>query len=321
MDSHSSYPPPPGPDQQSHPYNPIYAAAVAAQQQLNSAPQHDHLNYQQHNASPYPKIEPALDASLVDPATNGRVEPPTHANQVDQRPPPITPAPTSVPLHQPSTTSPVDPSQPKTNRLRKACDSCSIRKVKCDESGPPCKACAALEIPCTFDRPSRRRGPPNRHAEAIKKRRLESPTGGAVGVFPSASASPTQATHATHVTHATHAAQALAALSYPTNPSTLSVEHIAPLDFVELLINDFFTYIHPLCPFPHEPSFRAAFSRREDMHNKQFLALLATMIGSLVASYPRKPREHLKALHKEDMFSNHMALVERCQAVCSGRFI
>ncbi|KFY09680.1 hypothetical protein V492_05386, partial [Pseudogymnoascus sp. VKM F-4246] len=67
----------------------------------------------------------------------------------------------------------------KGNRLRKACDSCSIRKVKCDEEGPPCRACAALEIPCTFERPSRRRGPPNRHAESIKRRRLEegSPSG------------------------------------------------------------------------------------------------------------------------------------------------
>jgi len=176
---------------------------------------------------------------------------------------------------------------------------------QCDESGPPCKACAALDIPCTFERPSRRRGPPNRHAEAIKRRRLESPNGvgSGSGSIPS---SPT------------HAAQALAALSsHPANTS-LSAESILPVDTVDLLINDYFTYIHPLCPFPHEPSFREAWRRREDYNNRPFLALLASMIGALVASFPRKPRLHLKAQGREHLFPNHLALIERCQKVCAA---
>ncbi|KAK2626211.1 hypothetical protein QTJ16_004473 [Diplocarpon rosae] len=184
----------------------------------------------------------------------------------------------------------------KGNRLRKACDSCSIRKVKCDESGPPCRACAALEIPCTFERPSRRRGPPNRHAEAIKKKsRMESP----MGSF----SSPTSP-HNVAATLATFA----------SNP-TLSAEAICPISTLELLVDDFFTYIHPLCPFPHEPSFRAAFRAREDVKNPSFLALLASMVGVLVASFPRKPRLHLKAQHREHLFPNSMSLVERCHKV------
>jgi len=86
---------------------------------------------------------------------------------------------------------------------------------------------------------------------------------------------------------------------------------------LDLLIDDFFTYIHPLCPFPHEPSFREAWKRREDVKNKAFLALLASMIGALVSSFPRKPRQHLKAHKREHMFPNHMSLVHRCQQVCA----
>merc|ERR1712093_669372 len=119
----------------------------------------------------------------------------------------------------------------KGNRLRKACDSCSTRKVKCDESGPPCRACAALDIPCTFERPSRRRGPPNRHAEAIKRRRLEE--------SPHISGQSTPSSP-------THAAQALAALSsHPTHPP-ISAESVCDIQTLDLLVNDFFTYIHPL---------------------------------------------------------------------------
>jgi hypothetical protein len=83
------------------------------------------------------------------------------------------------------------------------------------------------------------------------------------------------------------------------------------------LIDDFFTYIHPLCPFPHEPSFREAWKRREDLSNSSFLALLASMIGALVASFPRKPLLHLKAQSREKLFPNHMSLVLRCHRVCT----
>jgi len=82
-----------------------------------------------------------------------------------------------------------------------------------------------------------------------------------------------------------------------------------------LLVDDFFTYIHPLAPFPHEPSFRAAFKHREDLSNPSFLALLASMVGLLVASFPRKPMMHLKAQHQEKLFPNSVSLVERCHKV------
>ena len=115
----------------------------------------------------------------------------------------------------------------------------------------------------------------------------------------------------------THAAQALAALSSHASNASLSAESILPVDTIDLLINDYFTYIHPLCPFPHEPSFREAWRRREDYNNRPFLALLASMISALVASFPRKPRLHLKAQGREHLFPNHLALIERCQKVCT----
>ncbi len=167
---------------------------------------------------------------------------------------------------------------------------------QCDEAGPPCRACAALDIPCTFNRPSKRRGPPNKHAEAFKKRKFDEENG---DTFSSAT-SPTNAA-ATLVTFSSH--------------PVVGAESICPLPVLELLVDDFFTYIHPLCPFPHEPSFRDAFKNRQDMNNPSFLALLASMVGVLVASFPRKPRLHLKAQNREHLFPNSMTLVDQCHRV------
>ncbi|PWY63234.1 hypothetical protein BO83DRAFT_324534 [Aspergillus eucalypticola CBS 122712] len=186
-------------------------------------------------------------------------------------------------------------------RLRKACDACSIRKVKCDTSGPPCRSCASLDIPCTYERPSRRRGPPNRHAEAFKKQKLaESPAG-----------SPSPSDHATP-----GGPGSVGSTTIPSStPAPLSAESICSMPTLGLLIDDFFTYIHPLVPVPHEPTFRAALERRDDLSNPTFLALTAAMVGTLVASFPRRPKRHLKTEAEKAAFPHSMALVRRCHDV------
>ena len=188
-------------------------------------------------------------------------------------------------------------------RLRKACDSCSIRKVKCDEQ-QPCKACEGLQIPCTFERPSKRRGPPNKHAESLK-RKYDSPEG------PSMSQP--------HPSSPTHAAQTLA---YFSQQQVISAETICPITMLHRLVDDYFTFIHPLVPLPHEQSFRDAFARRQDVGNPIFLALIASMLGYLVACFPRRPREHTRGgiplehqQQMESMYGNPVELVDRCHKI------
>ncbi|KAF3011940.1 hypothetical protein E8E14_010927 [Neopestalotiopsis sp. 37M] len=180
----------------------------------------------------------------------------------------------------------------KVTRLRRACDMCSSRKVKCDESGPPCKPCKDLNVECTFSREMKRRGPPNKHAEAAKaakRARME-------GLSPVQSIT-----------------DARAILGGQAN--VLDAEVIAPWPVLTLLVDDFFTYIHPLMPFPHEPTFRAAFNARADRTSTDFLALLASMIGVLVASFPRSARAHLKATHSTNLFPTAITMIDRCRAV------
>ena len=182
--------------------------------------------------------------------------------------------------------------QHKVTRLRRACDMCSQRKVKCDESGPPCKPCSDLNVECTFERQMKRRGPPNKHAEAARaaKRHRVDESGAPVN-----SLSPQDSQQNGH--------------------STLDAEAIAPWPVLELLVDDFFTYIHPLMPFPHEPTFRQAFAARADRTSTRFLALLSSMIGVLVASFPRSARNHLKSQHSADLFPTSVTMIERCRDI------
>ncbi|TDZ59655.1 Quinic acid utilization activator [Colletotrichum trifolii] len=213
---------------------------------------------------------------------------------------------------------------PKLTRLRRACDMCSQRKVKCDESGPPCRPCRELNVDCTFNRELKRRGPPNKHAEAARaaqRQRIDpvvalGPTFPAYAPSPSNSnptQNPTPNPTATPSPHNAAAAQALVSIAEGPGTARLDAEAIAPMPILELLIDDFFTYIHPLTPFPHEPTFRHSFANREDRTNPEFLGLLASMIGALVASFPRSARQHLKTQHSTHLFPRAIVMIEKCR--------
>jgi len=143
----------------------------------------------------------------------------------------------------------------------------------------------------------KRRGPPNKHVEAAKaakRHRLD----GNMSPGPH------------------NAAETLVSISgTQSSQPVLEAESIAPWPVLVLLVDDFFTYIHPLTPFPHEPTFRKSFANREDRTNREFLALLAGMVGCLVASFPRSARLHLKAQHGMNLFPKAITLIDRCRAV------
>ncbi|KAI0206692.1 hypothetical protein F4808DRAFT_3290 [Astrocystis sublimbata] len=194
-------------------------------------------------------------------------------------------------------------SSQKVTRLRRACDMCSQRKVKCDESGPPCKPCSDLQVECTFRREMKRRGPPNKHAEAARaaKRIQYDNTNDASPPIPH------------------NAADALvSAIAHePPRPPTLDGDAIAPWPVLQLWVDDFFTYIHPVLPFPHEPSFRQAFASRADRTDREFLALLASMIAVLIASFPRAARAHLKNQNITGSFPTTVTMIDHCLSIAA----
>lgn len=117
------------------------------------------------------------------------------------------------------------------------------------------------------------------------------------------------------------AAFGLAALgsapSAPVTQAPLSADSICDIATLSVLIDDYFTYIHPLIPIPHEPTFRQQFESRHDITDRSFLALLATMIEILVTSFPRRVKQIFTTPQARAMYPHASVLVSRCHSVFS----
>ncbi|ODA81293.1 hypothetical protein RJ55_04258 [Drechmeria coniospora] len=283
-------PPPPPPPQQQQQQQQQHEHQHQQQQQhehQQQQQQHEHQQQQQqHDALPPPHQHPSL---------------PPHQQHQQQL---LAAAPGAV-MRDPTI-------NPKLTRLRRACDMCSMRKVKCDDSTIPCKPCRELGVDCTSDRETKRRGPPNKHAEAAKAAKRARAASAVSPAAPLTAAVPSPR----------NAAKTLLDIS---SEAALDAESIAPMPVLELLVDDFFAYLHPLAPFPHEPTFRESFASRDDRTRPEFLALLASMIAALVASFPRSAREHLKSQHGVHLFPKAVVVVERCRDIAlharGGRWV
>ncbi|KAG9239907.1 hypothetical protein BJ878DRAFT_546840 [Calycina marina] len=222
-------------------------------------------------------------------------------------------SPTAVPNDQfkYSTTEDINSVQTPTStsekkiRLRKACDTCNSRKVKCDDQEPSCHECLKHGIECTRNRESKQRGPANKNIQEVKvqqahkRKRQDDPN------IYSDTASP----------DVSSTTMLPANTSLYREPRLLDV---CPLSVLEHLVDDFFTYIYPLVPLPHEPSFYAEFRNTARFSDPAFEALTASMVAVLVASFPRRPRQHLKSEGLEHLFPKSSDFVNSCHRVSAG---
>ncbi|KAM0440046.1 hypothetical protein ACHAPT_001149 [Fusarium lateritium] len=78
----------------------------------------------------------------------------------------MSPPPDAAPSQPPKSTPNTSASRQKL--ARRACDSCKVRKIRCSET-PPCTACAASGIECTFNRLQATRGPRGLRAKTLVK--------------------------------------------------------------------------------------------------------------------------------------------------------
>jgi hypothetical protein len=144
-----------------------------------------------------------------------------------------------------------------------------------------------LNIECTFQRPTKRRGPVNRVAEEIK--RLKTTHDGEP--FTQSGADPS------------------------THPLFYGMESIASYTVVKRLVTQYFLFLYPSFPFPHENLFMESLERPET-HDINFLSLLAAMCALVSASFPRIARSVVVEMGDESLLENNLqGFVERCMLV------
>ncbi|KAL4812995.1 fungal-specific transcription factor domain-containing protein [Aspergillus spinulosporus] len=182
----------------------------------------------------------------------------------------------------------------KFQRISKACDFCNRRSIKCNKNnGPlaPCQNCADFDVPCTYDRPARRRG----------ARRNASPAGGQSvqpgGPTPAPrdddvarrlSGSVTSTAYQFRTSNASWDGLNGTGAAVPAGPSDGA--SIAPWkafatacqDTIRDLAQVYFEIVYPIFPLFHWPTFSKALENMDYLHDDGFFA--STMAMCALAS-------------------------------------
>ncbi|KAL6232837.1 hypothetical protein BDW75DRAFT_11623 [Aspergillus navahoensis] len=182
----------------------------------------------------------------------------------------------------------------KFQRISKACDFCNRRSIKCNKNnGPlaPCQNCADFDVPCTYDRPARRRG----------ARRNASPTA-SQSVQPGG---PTQAPREDNT--ARRLSGSVTSTVYQSRTSNASLDGLGGVntaalagpsdgalitpwkafatacqDTIRDLAQVYFEIVYPIFPLFHWPTFSKALENLEYLHDDGFFA--STMAMCALAS-------------------------------------
>ncbi|KAF4462580.1 xylanolytic transcriptional activator xlnr [Fusarium albosuccineum] len=184
-----------------------------------------------------------------------------------------------------------------TKRKQTACDECNKRKARCSQPRP-CSNCRSAGRACIVSskRAKRKRKPRNTSNDENQTRKDRLAT--ATSLSPQTSVG--------------------ASANMPSEQA-VDAESIAPMSVLKLLVDDFFTYVYPLAPFPHESTFRQSLANREDRTRPDFLGLLASMICTLVAFFPRSVRERFETQQSVHLFRSTGCMFCKCYDIAMLR--
>jgi hypothetical protein len=101
-------------------------------------------------------------------------------------------------------------------------------------------------------------------------------------------------------------------------PEQLSAETIFPFNVMQALLDAFFIYLYPLCPFPHEPNFRKSWKMRDDRTCKSFLALLCSMVGAFISTFPREAGTIINLSSTGTEVRELHSHIKNCRYVCNA---
>ncbi|KAL4793114.1 hypothetical protein BDV19DRAFT_232982 [Aspergillus venezuelensis] len=185
----------------------------------------------------------------------------------------------------------------KFQRISKACDFCNRRSIKCNKNnGPlaPCQNCVDFDVPCTYDRPARRRGARRNASPTASQTTQATPPG------------PTQQLlRDDNIVHGTPGSVPDAILkSRPGNASWESPNGALPIavagpgdgsliapwkafatacqDTIRDLAQVYLEIVYPIFPLFHWPSFSKALDNLEYLHDDGLFA--STMAMCALAS-------------------------------------
>ncbi|KAL4889308.1 fungal-specific transcription factor domain-containing protein [Aspergillus ambiguus] len=175
----------------------------------------------------------------------------------------------------------------KVQRISRACDLCHRRSIKCTKArGPlePCQNCVDFDVPCTYERPSRRRGG-HRGAREGPARRQDGEVGvAATSSRPAHSEDTLQFGVTGQLSTVVDNALATKDQDYssdsPLNPWKALA--IACHSVVQDLAHVYFEIVYPIFPLFHRPSFLRVLQNKKHLEDQGLFA--STMAMCALAS-------------------------------------
>ncbi|KAH6672147.1 hypothetical protein B0J14DRAFT_67975 [Halenospora varia] len=167
---------------------------------------------------------------------------------------------------------------------RKACDFCRERKIKCSNDDPslPCDGCIELSVPCTFSNTQKRRGRPHRTLARFLAAREPLDTSNGNIPFPIPNSAGSVGTNSSTLEVPPHC------LPITSLISSITIEHLCPIPVFYQIINDYLTFIYPITPITHRPTFNSALSSNFHDHDPEFLRLCLSLCAMTVSSLQRR---------------------------------
>ncbi|KAJ6095866.1 hypothetical protein N7486_006612 [Penicillium sp. IBT 16267x] len=210
----------------------------------------------------------------------------------------------------------------KLQRVSKACDFCNRRSIKCGSSEDPlgrCQNCVDFDVPCTFDRPAKRRGVKagtrvNARDTPIASPAVDQPVPMSRGNPPEGTAGSSASRNSFHADSVSRPSMLGDAWSsFNTGWSTAEgydddgalrnswkAFAISCDQQIRNLVQVYFEIVYPIFPLFHKPSFIESINNQEHLQNQSLFA--STMaVCSLASGRARDGALYTNRWHREEL--------------------
>jgi hypothetical protein len=127
--------------------------------------------------------------------------------------------------------------------------------------------------------------------------------------------SPTNAIGSSTSTHGSCPPETLGAVAYREGASFLT-DALCSRELLLVIINDYLTWIYPLVPVVHRPSFRSNLEQSRDLHDSDFLCLIFCICAATVGFLPKVFTKYQALAGENSSFSSRTDMINRCYTLC-----
>jgi hypothetical protein len=100
--------------------------------------------------------------------------------------------------------------------------------------------------------------------------------------------------------------------SYPT-------DELCSRELLIIMINDYLTWIYPLVPVVHRPSFLESLHQNRDIQDTDFLCLIICLCAVTVGFLPRLFHKYRSLSPEETWFQTRTDMINRCYTLCMNQ--